>query len=285
MNINLKTFLLLTIVVQSSANFNIEANIPFCAKTDVLVDLETSCNDQKELLKKMICANELNDIKQVKESHNNEFKYIFTLNEKKMFYFLNSNAYVANCDKVDSFEIIENVDSCTVDVPVMYKKNGKTQKGFLTKEEIIREESTITDCKDENFLIIDDGKFELIKKHKKNDIERKAKSLGAKYIVETGLNMQNKNPVEKLLLGYENSIEFNPIFQFSKDVATAVVFIVVFILIIVFSINKKKTLNRLIKSMINVYFNRKQNYQDDIEQAKKTRGHISNYDSNDLNDI
>jgi hypothetical protein len=68
------------------ANFKIETIIPFCIQTDEIIDLD-SCVQEQELLKKIICAAEINELKTNRDQCNNEFKYVYTLNEKKLFFF------------------------------------------------------------------------------------------------------------------------------------------------------------------------------------------------------
>ncbi len=216
------------------ANFKIETIIPFCIQTDEIIDLD-SCVQEQELLKKIICAAEINELKTNRDQYNNEFKYVYTLNEKKLFIFLNKNIYNTTCSKIDSFEIHDRVESCSKDVLVSSKKDGISNKGYLTKEEIIRADSVPSECKDEIFLPMDNNRFNLIRKDKTIQIVEQATKIpgNTKIKIETEMSMEGKNFIQNLLTIYQK-IEFSPYAQMSKDLISSIALITLFIIIIVF---------------------------------------------------
>jgi len=253
------------------ANFKIDTRIPFCIQTDEIVDLD-SCVQEQELLKKIVCAAEINELKANRDQNNNEFKYIYTLNDKKLFFFLNQNIYNTNCSKVDSFEIHDKIDSCTRDVLVSFKKDGISQNGYLTKEEIIRTDSVPTECKDEVFLPMDNNRFSLIRKDKNIEIVEQAnKKPGiTKIKIETEMSMESNSLLQKILTFYQK-IEFSPFIQISKDLILSIVLIAIVIIMVIFCAkNKKKNLLRLIQGVLNVYLLKvKQRDEEAVEEETK----------------
>lgn len=269
------------------ANYKIDTDIPFCIQTDEIVDFD-SCVLEQELMKKLICLSEINSLKVAKDQYNDEFKYVYTVNDKKMFFFLNQNVYNTKCSKIESFEIHDTVDSCTRDILVTFKKDGISNSGYLTKEEIIRKDSVTTECKNEIFLGLDNNRFNVVKKSKTIEVVEKAnkQSGNPKFKIETEMSTETKYILQKMYALYQK-LEFNPYFQMFKDLISLIMLIVIFIVIIVLFVkNKNKHLLTLIRGALNVY-NAKENIKESegvekIEKAdeKINKKTIEKYKSN-----
>jgi len=148
---------------------------------------------------------------------------------------LNKNIYNTKCSKIDSFENHHRVESCIKDVLVSFKKDGISNKGYLTKEEIIRADSVPSECKDEIFLPMDNNRFNLIRKDKTIQIVEQATKIpgNTKIKIETEMSMEGKNFLQKLLTIYQK-IEFSSYAPISKDLISSIALITLFIIIIVF---------------------------------------------------
>jgi hypothetical protein len=229
------------------------------------------CSRTRAFEKNRLCS-EINELKANRDQNNNEFKYIYTLNDKKLFLILNQNIYNTKYSKVDSFEIHDKIDSCIRDVMVSFKKDGISQNGYLTKEEIIRTDSVPTECKDEVFLPMDNNRFSLIRKDKNIEIVEKAnKKPGiTKIKIETEMSMESNSLLQKILTFYQK-IEFSPFIQISKDLILSIVLIAIVIIMVIFCAkNKKKNLLRLIQGVLNVYLLKvKQRDEEAVEEETK----------------
>jgi hypothetical protein len=254
--------------------FKIETSILFCDKSSEIIDLDIVCQQEKDLIRKIICFSLNNDLQLKKEQFNDEYKYLFTLNDKKVFYFGKSNIFMTNCFNLNKFEIIENFNECTKDLEVNFEKDGKLVKAYLTKDEILRSDSKPIECIDEIFLSIDNNKFNILREKKNvKIIESPNKSTASKYHHETNIRDQNSNIFTQIFDQYENNFEYNWIFQITKDSLAFILFVAFMILfIIIFTKNKKKNLSHLIKSILNTYVKKDiqlRNDKNDKENSNK----------------
>ena len=153
----------------SLANVKIESSLLFCKFSSEVINFETSCLDESEFLLKLNCISCLNNLKSGRDKFENEFKYIYTFNSKKVYYFSKNRVFNTECSKISSFEIIENFETCNRDIKIGFNFVGASTTGFLTKEGIIISESQNIDCKEVVYFPLNDH-FDIFRKDNKVQI-------------------------------------------------------------------------------------------------------------------
>ena len=153
----------------SLANVKIESSLLFCKFSSEVINFETSCLDESEFLLKLSCISCLNNLKSGRDKFENEFKYIYTFNSKKVYYFSKNRVFNTECSKISSFEIIENFETCNRDIKIGFNFVGASTTGFLTKEGIIISESQNIDCKEVVYFPLNDH-FDIFRKDNKVQI-------------------------------------------------------------------------------------------------------------------
>ncbi|CAF0856898.1 unnamed protein product [Brachionus calyciflorus] len=72
----------------------------------------------------------------------------------------------ANCSKVKEIEIFEKLSECTNEARVFFKLDRKNSSGYLAQDLIIKERSTLRDCRDEMNIILPENKKKIQMKEK-----------------------------------------------------------------------------------------------------------------------
>ncbi len=72
-------------------------------KSSETVDFESSCLDEVEFLQKLSCLSALNDLKSRKDQYENEYKFVYAFNAKKIYYYSNNKVLNTICIKNGEF--------------------------------------------------------------------------------------------------------------------------------------------------------------------------------------
>ena len=115
----------------------------------------------------MTCTGIINDLNILKYLINDEYRVVYTLESKNIFYISSSDVFNTNCATVTQFSIIEDFKNCTKHLRVKYKQDNKDYYGFYTKEGIIREDSPTFDgelCNQDEVFLNFDNKYNLVRR-------------------------------------------------------------------------------------------------------------------------
>ena len=134
--------------------FKIKEEFQFCQDDNAYVDLEDSCQFQKEgnsLFQKIIknkCMEQLNDLKLLLKQGKNQYFVINNRNKTSIFHYNNGLIYFTNCLQVQEIEVFEQVEKCTKDLFVEYVTVNSfvKNKGFLSQEGIIHSSGKAITC-------------------------------------------------------------------------------------------------------------------------------------------
>ena len=69
----------------------------YCSYLEKIVNIEESCGELDNIMAKITCNSVVNNLNILKNILNDDFKAVYTLEEKKIFYFLNGNFYETKC--------------------------------------------------------------------------------------------------------------------------------------------------------------------------------------------
>ena len=219
----------------------IESSVPFCKKSLETVDFESSCLDEVEFLQKLSCLSALNDLKSGKDQYENEYKFVYAFNVKKIYYYSNNKVFNTICVSINSFEIIENIDKCSRDLSISFSTaEGKIATGYLNKEGIIIENSPTLECKNAPNLFSLNNHFDAIRDNKKWVVKAVDNKLTETKLKTEFENLKESNFLAKLFLYYQKYLQFNESYQVIMNIVLVVLFVAFLImLIILFSRNKK----------------------------------------------
>ena len=112
-------------IFKVQADFSLDTSIFFCSKLDETINLEESCGYIDNLIAKITCNNVINNLNLYKNILNDDFKTVYTLKNKKIFYFLSGKVYETRCIEISFIEIIEEFERCTKFVLIKFILNGQ----------------------------------------------------------------------------------------------------------------------------------------------------------------
>ena len=249
------------LVIQINCDYNLELSSPilYCLKTEEVIDLDASCSFLDNIMAKLTCNDVINDINLLKDIINDEYKAVYTLEEKKIFYFSNSKVYNTKCFNIFKLEIIKDIENCTLHIRVKFALNSSVIYGYLTKEEIIRSDSVLSPCIEEKILlnfasicniVIRKKQVILIGDKNKENITK----LNLHENLQT-LNKSNLNFLQKINLNYEKVVRYNGLWEFLRDLFTfLMICFVIFLIIKLLRRTNKEFLKPFINNLIKNYF-------------------------------
>ena len=257
--LNMKSILILILILTSffevKANINMTTSVFYCSYLEKIVNIEESCGELDNIMAKITCNSVVNNLNILKNILNDDFKAVYTLEEKKIFYFLNGNVYETKCFEVNYIEVIEFFDKCTKYISIKFLFNGQYMSGYLTKEEIIRTDSPYEECKEYDDLYIMLGnQANLVRRHTTiRLIELKTQPKYNVLDLESSLKI-NKSQLSfwgNINLNYEKVLRYNGIYEFTRDLSCFLIIVCFVVLVIkLFKKTNKVFLERFFNKVI-----------------------------------
>ena len=244
MRITLLVFGLIISILEVKADYNFTTKVFFCSHLNETINLEDSCGNIDNLMAKITCNNVINNLNLFKNILNDEFKTVFTLENKKIFYFLNGMVYETRCLEINYIEIIEEFESCTKFIQIKFLLNGIYMSGYLTKDEIIRTDSPSDECQtDEEIYLTLSNRANLVRRQNKISlIELKAELECSLLNLDNSLALNNSKLSfwGNINLNYERVLRYNGLYEFCRDFGCFfAIFLIVVFVIILFKKTKK----------------------------------------------
>jgi len=156
-----------------------------------------------------------NQLKLYSKIQNKLFKIKNLLGNEFIIFTFNNNVYIPKCIEVNRIIIEENINICFEDIKVKYEYKNETYQGFLTSENIIREDSQIRSCKNFNttFLSPSSNKI-LIRQNNRIKIEESSGiiSINLKNHIydDSSINFQHHDQIT-------NGFDFNELLKINND--------------------------------------------------------------------
>ena len=140
-----------TQIANTNINTNIESKF-ILAENDANKETEIKLYRELNIRNCLSITNTLNIIS---KTRNNFYFTIKDINGNNLIlYTQNYNVYVPNCKIIETIDIDYETYQCHEDIPIIIKGQYSDENLFLTAEKILKKDSKIIDCRDENFNII-----------------------------------------------------------------------------------------------------------------------------------
>ena len=104
-----------------SCDINIETRVLKCSKTNVLINLESICLENSNRMTFTGIINVLNILKYL---INDEYRVVYTLESKNIFYISTADVFNTNYAIIHKFSIIEDFQNCTKHLRLQFKQDS-----------------------------------------------------------------------------------------------------------------------------------------------------------------